>query len=184
MSMCSLSINMFYESHQKPYLCLMFSVRKNKFMCLLCVLFVLMQPTGLISRLLRLEIFSELGLLEPPPPQRRQDKTKQNKSRINETTNTCWDLQMSKTALRTRRKIENCASIFRFSFSHFLINLLRQKFICILLKYTDLCVWQMCNYHLDKNLEYFHFPNKSLPLPNQLLPPSFSFPHNNLLSVR
>lgn len=122
MSMCNLSINMFYESHQKPYLCLMFSVRKNKFMCLLCVLFVLMQPTGLISRLLRLEIFSELGLLEPPPPQRRQDKTKQNKSRINETTNTCWDVTNVQDSFENKKKNRELCKYFQI----FLLSFLNQ----------------------------------------------------------
>lgn len=79
---------MFYESWQKPYFYLMFSARKNKFMCLFCILFILMQPTGLISKLLHL-VFSELGLLEatPSPP----NKTKQNETdqELMKLTNTC-----------------------------------------------------------------------------------------------
>lgn len=42
-----------------------FSKKEQMNMCLFCVLLVLMQPAGLKSKFIHLEVFSDLGLLLP-----------------------------------------------------------------------------------------------------------------------
>lgn len=82
------------------------------------------------------------------------------------------------TALRREKKIENYASIGRFSslITHFLINLLRYKFICIYLKCTDLCIFlDLCiltNVYTRVTMPMIKF--RIFPFPKKALTPSWT----------
>lgn len=74
-----------------------FSKKEQMNMCLFCVLLVLMQPAGLKSKFIHLEVFSDLGLLLP--------KEKENThTRIIETAIMYQDVINAQDSFENRRK--------------------------------------------------------------------------------